>query len=78
VHEPEDHIAALCEVMMMLIQEGSSIEQQAAFFTSHIDTWSQKFFTDMATANNAVFYKAVARFGSAFMDIEQRYLTAGA
>jgi len=78
VHEPEDHIAALCEVMMMLIQEGSSIEQQADFFTSHIDTWSQKFFNDMATADNAVFYKAVARFGSAFMDIEQRYLTAGA
>lgn len=78
VHEPEDHIAALCEVMMLLIQDGTSLDQQAEFFTSHIATWGQRFFADMAEAKNAVFYKAVARFGTAFMEIEERYLTAGA
>jgi hypothetical protein len=30
----------------------------------------------MSSANSAVFYKAVARFGAAFMGIEKRYLLA--
>jgi TorA maturation chaperone TorD len=74
VHEPEDHIAALCEVMAMLIQEGCSTAVQEDFFTKHIDSWALKFFTDLAVAKNAVFYRAVARFGTAFMNLEKRYL----
>lgn len=76
VHEPEDHIAALCEVMVMLIQEGAQTDLQRGFFVQHIDTWFERFFADMSVANNAVFYKAVARFGAAFMGIEKRYLLA--
>ncbi|MCG6867875.1 MAG: molecular chaperone TorD family protein [Gammaproteobacteria bacterium] len=76
VHEPEDHIAALFEVMAMLIQAGGSHATQEAFFAAHIDSWVQRFFTDMAAAGSAVFYKAVARFGNAFMGIEKRYFTA--
>lgn len=76
VHEPEDHIAALCEVMAMLIQEGSSTDTQRSFFDQHIDTWFERFFADMSAANNAVFFKAVARFGAAFIEIEKRYLSA--
>ena len=76
VHEPEDHIAALCEVMSLLIQEGASTAIQAEFYTTHIETWYQRFFSDLAAAKNAVFYKAVARFGAAFMDLEKHYLTA--
>jgi len=75
VHEPEDHISALCEVMSLLIQEGAASTTQAAFFTTHIETWCQRFFTDLAAAKNAVFYKAVARFGTAYMNLEKRYLT---
>jgi len=75
VHEPEDHVAALCEVMAMLIQDGSSIDTQRGFFTTHINSWFQQFFTEMSAANNAVFYKAVSRFGSAFLEIEKRYLS---
>ena len=77
VHEPEDHIAALCEVMVMLIQEGCSTATQQDFFTKHIDSWSQKFFADLAVAKNAVFYRAVARFGAAFINLEKRYLAEG-
>jgi len=76
VHEPEDHVAALCEVMAMLIQEGSGTDTQRRFFDQHIDSWFERFFADMSAANNAVFYKAVARFGAAFMEIEKRYLSA--
>jgi TorA maturation chaperone TorD len=76
VHEPEDHIAALCEVMAMLIQEDAEADLQRGFFNQHIDTWFERLFSDMSAANNAVFYKAVARFGAAFMGIEKRYLLA--
>ena len=75
VHEPEDHVAALCEVMAMLIQDGSSIDTQRVFFTTHINSWFQQFFTEMSAASNAVFYKAVSRFGTAFLEIEKRYLS---
>lgn len=75
VHEPEDHVAALSEVMAMLIQDGSSIETQRGFFVTHINSWFQQFFSEMSAADNAVFYKAVARFGSAFLEIEKRYLS---
>ena len=75
VHEPEDHVAALCEVMAMLIQGGSSIDAQRGFFVSHINSWFEQFFKEMSVAENAVFYKAVARFGSAFLEIEKRYLS---
>ena len=77
VHEPEDHIAALCEVMVMLIQDGSSTAVQRDFFAKHIDSWGQKFFADLAVARNAVFYRAVARFGTAFMSLEKSYLLDG-
>ncbi|MCK5360045.1 MAG: molecular chaperone TorD family protein [Gammaproteobacteria bacterium] len=77
VHEPEDHIAALCEVMVMLIQEGCSTAVQQDFYNKHIGSWQQKFFADLAVAENAVFYRAVARFAAAFMNLEARYLAAG-
>ena len=77
VHEPEDHIAALCEVMVMLIQDGGSTAVQRDFFAKHIDSWGQKFFADLAVARNAVFYRAVARFGTAFMSLEKSYLLDG-
>ena len=77
VHEPEDHIAALCEVMVMLIQEGCSTAAQQDFFNKHIDSWGQNFFADLVVAENAVFYRAVARFATAFMNLEKRYLLAG-
>lgn len=76
VHEPEDHIAALYEVMSMLIQDGGEDSTQAQFYFTHIDTWCGQFLVDLSAAKNAIFYKAVARFGSAFMDFEKRYLSS--
>ena len=75
VHEPEDHIAALCEVMAMLIGEELPIEGQRNFFNSHLGNWAENFFNDLATAPSAVFYKSVARLGGAFMALESRYLS---
>lgn len=74
VHEPEDHVAALCEVMQMLIGSGCEHEQQL-FFETHIGAWFERFFNDLSNAKTAVFYRAVGRFGAAFTALEQRYLS---
>jgi TorA maturation chaperone TorD len=74
VHEPEDHIAALMEVMALLIYEGAPQEQQRLFFETHISSWAKDFMKDLSVAETATFYRSVARLGSAFVAIESQYL----
>jgi len=74
MQEPEDHVAALWEVMAMLIREGRDLNTQRQFFRKHLDGWIDRFNQDLATATSATFYKAVARFSSAFTDFERGYL----
>jgi TorA maturation chaperone TorD len=73
--EPEDHVAALCEVFSLLISEGSDIDQQYAFFKTHMAPWIGHFFDDLRDAKSAVFYKSVGRFGSAFIAFESEYFS---
>lgn len=75
VSEPEDHVAALCEVMSLLIGEAEPIATQTRFFSSHMAPWMGRFFSDLETAQSAVFYRAVGRFGAAFINFERRYLS---
>lgn len=75
VHEPEDHIAALCEVMMFMINDGVSLERQKEFFSTHLEPWAERFFTDLSEARTAVFYRAVGRLGQAFTGLEKQYLS---
>lgn len=74
VKEPEDHIAALCEVMAGLIDGGFGERQplavQRAFFAKHVAPWAARFFGDVETAKTADFYRRVGRIGSLFMGIE--------
>lgn len=75
VAEPEDHVAALCEVMSLLATDADSDEgTQSRFFERHLAPWIERFFTDLETAQNAVFYRAVGRLGKAFIALERRYL----
>jgi len=81
-HEPEDHIAALCEVMALMINDTSDtaagkerIEQQRQFFNAHIGSWAEQFFSDLSKSPSAVFYCSVGRFGLAFIEFEKRYLS---
>ena len=76
VSEPEDHVAALCETMGMIISEsGLSYEEQSDFFRTYLASWAMDFFTDLREAESAVFYKAVAQLGQRFMEIESQYLS---
>ena len=73
--EPEDHMAALCEVMAMLISDDHSLQTQTHFFEAHLTSWADRFFHDLSHAKHAVFYRAVGRFGRAFIELERNYLS---
>ena len=76
ISEPEDHVAALCETMGMIISESRlSFEEQAAFFRTYIASWMGEFYADLLTARSAGFYRAVAQLGQQFLEIESQYLT---
>jgi len=72
--EPEDHVAALCEVMAMLISENQPLVTQSQFFQTHLANWVDRFYADLSQASHAVFYRAVGRFGTAFFELEREYL----
>ncbi|MGY8871653.1 MAG: TorD/DmsD family molecular chaperone [Pseudomonadales bacterium] len=73
VKEPEDHIAALCEVMSLLITNGHGYATQHQFWQQHLQSWATKFFTDLQNADNAVFYTAAGLLGAAFMQQEDNW-----
>lgn len=74
--EPEDHVAALCEVMCLLAEDDSArgIERQHVFLTTHMLPWLPQFFEELDRAPSADFYRAVAGFGRAFIELEREYL----
>lgn len=79
VNEPEDHIAAVCETMALLIEgtaEGEfTVYDQDGFFKAHLAPWGEKFFADLASAENAGLYRSVGEIGEAFMQIEEEGFT---
>ena len=75
VSEPEDHVAALCETMgMIILESGLSLEEQSAFFKAYIESWMGEFFTELSGAESADFYRVVAQLGQQFLEIESQYL----
>jgi TorA maturation chaperone TorD len=75
VKEPEDHIAALCEMMAGLITGafGAPLDlaEQRAFFDRHLAPWAPVFFDDLEKAKLAWLYAPVGTLGRVFMGIEQ-------
>lgn len=73
-HEPEDHIAAVCEIMRHLILSGGedehTLDQQAQFFNRYIAPGYADFVAAVLASPNTDFYKSVASFTEAFFDIE--------
>lgn len=74
VHEPEDHVAALCEMMGGLIAgmfgEAADRATQAAFFDAHLAPWASQFFTDLERTTDAAFYPAVGAVGRRFVEVD--------
>ena len=75
VKDPEDHIAALLDVMVGLIlgtfHGGSDLAAQKRFFDDHIAAWADYFFKDLEEAKTADLFKAVGSVGRAFLAIEK-------
>lgn len=74
VHEPEDHAAALCDTMALLItgDEPVTLERQFDFYTRHLETWLPRFFRDLQQAGSARFYRAVGQLGEQFIGVESQ------
>lgn len=79
VHEPEDHIASLCEIMQSLILgtfgKAADLDQQKAFFEARLCPWAARFFADLQQARSAKFYRPVGQMGVIFMEIEREAFT---
>lgn len=79
VKEPEDHIAAILEMMGGLIEGRfgavASTREQQAFFGRHLAPWAAQFFRDLETAQSANFYRSVAALGILLLEIEQSGFT---
>ena len=72
--ETEDHIAYLCEVMRYLIAGDdvavANLTQQQRFFAAHLQRWVERLCEAIAAQPRAEFYRAVALFTQAFMNVE--------
>ena len=71
VTEPEDHAAALCEVMNLLVSGNNN--RQGYFFNAHLAPWAGRFFSDLRKRECAKFYRAVGLMGESFIRVEQDY-----
>lgn len=76
VVESEDHAAALCDAMALIIRNSSeiSLATQQAFFNDHLAPWLGRFFNDMQNAKSAHFYRSIGFFGESFFEFEQQLL----
>lgn len=75
VGESEDHLAALCETMRVLIQGAPGVPRQPLlvqkqFFEDHLRSWYAACLADIAGAEGANFYRVVAAVADAFLSIE--------
>ena len=72
--EPEDHIAALMDMMAGLITgefgDPAPLAEQKKFFEAHISSWASHFFADLEGAKSSVLYAALGNVGRSFMEIE--------
>ncbi|HEY8608048.1 MAG TPA: molecular chaperone TorD family protein [Noviherbaspirillum sp.] len=82
VAEAEDHLGAVCEAMRVLIggTHGASrqpLGTQRTFFTRHLAPWYARCLDDIREAQAACFYRHVARFARAFLDVEAAAFSIG-
>ncbi len=75
VREPEDHLAALCDVMRAMIlgdlaDAPASFAQQKDFFERHMKPWVQKCCAAILLHEKSNYYRRVAAFAEAFFAIE--------
>ena len=69
--EPEDHFAALCDVMRHLVaKQKSDLVEQRRFFSRWIRPTVEPLCTAIDRSDKTVFYKHVAKFAAGFCTLE--------
>lgn len=79
VNEPEDHIAALCEAMRLLVRsdeqpEHARLAAQKRFFDRHLAAWHRHLAQRIMDAAATDFYRRVAALMQAFFEAEAAHL----
>jgi TorA maturation chaperone TorD len=78
VHEPEDHVSALCETMRFAIAvQQRPLDEQKAFFERYLYRSGIAFCDAVSASPNARFYKFVASFTRAFLEVEREAFEIG-
>lgn len=74
VHQTEDHLASLCEVMRFLIAGDDvalgNLAHQRRFFEAHLRPWVEALCDAVAAQPRADFYRAAAGFARDFFAVE--------
>jgi TorA maturation chaperone TorD len=71
-HEPEDHVAALCDAMRHLVAiDADAVGRQARFFNVWIAPAAQPLCRAVSKHLPGTFYEHVARFAQAFFEVEK-------
>lgn len=72
VPEYEDHMSGVCETMRFAIAvQQRSPEEQQMFFERYVYRGAVAFCDAVSASNQARFYKLVARFARAFLEVEK-------
>jgi TorA maturation chaperone TorD len=74
MHETEDHLAYICEVMRYLIAGDdvavANLTKQRDFFATHVQPWASRLCDTVQAHPKAKFYASVADFTRAFLAVE--------
>ena len=75
VREPEDHLAAICDVMRAMIlgdveHKPQAVETQKLFFLTHVKPWIFDCMAAISAYHHANYYKHVAGFAKSFFEVE--------
>lgn len=70
-YEVEDHVSGICDVMRLLIVEGRDDDEQRLFFKEFVYPAVVPLLAAVRGSASAVFYRQVAEFARAFIEVEQ-------
>ncbi len=75
VKVPEDHIAAVFEMMSGMIEgkygTAYDLDEQREFFKKHVGSWAGHFMRDLEGAKASILYAAIGTIGRLFLEIEE-------
>jgi TorA maturation chaperone TorD len=71
-YEVEDHVSGVCDVMRILVENGHPLSEQSLFFKEFVDAGVAPFCDAVVIATSAVFYRSVAKFAHAFLEVERQ------